>query len=85
MREGFELEHFLSQTWVLVAAFLIGPTALYLIYRRRARVASRPTGTSKAAAASPRPEQAVTRKGIEPGFRGINWGQPPVELSLIHI
>jgi hypothetical protein len=89
VREGFELEHFLGQTWVLVAAFLIGSTALYLIYRRRARVdgdkkqpergASRPAGASKEAAASLWSEQAVTRKGIEPGFRGIKWGQPPVE------
>ncbi len=94
MREGFELEHFLGQTWVLVAAFLVGSTALYLIYRRRARVngdkkqpergASRPAGASKASAASPRSEQVV-RKGIEPGFRGIKWGQPPVEgMTVVH-
>lgn len=88
------MEHFLGQTWVLVAAFLIGPTALYLIYRRRARVdgdkkqpergASRPVGASRAAATSPRSEQAV-RKAIEPGFRGIGWGQPPVEgMTVVH-
>ncbi len=88
------MENFLGQTWVLVAAFLIGPTALYLIYRRRARVdgdkkqpergASRPAGASRAAAASPRSEQVV-RKAIEPGFRGIRWGQPPLEgMTVVH-
>jgi hypothetical protein len=94
VREGFELRYFLGQTWVLVATLLIGTTALYLIYRRHPRVdggkkqperdASRPAATSKAVAASPRSEQAG-RKSIEPGFRGIRWGQPPLEgMTVVH-
>ncbi len=89
---------FLGQTWVLVAAFLIGSTLIFLIYRRRSRAhgspnppgpgASRPTGTPKAApatAAPPQPDIQGTRKGLEPGFRGIRWGQPPAEgMRVVH-
>jgi hypothetical protein len=92
------LEHLLGQTWVLVAAFLIGPTLIFLIYRRRSRVrenanppgpgASRHAGAQKAApamAAPPQPDMQGTRKGLEPGFRGIKWGQPPVEgMRVVH-
>ena len=52
------LRNFLGQPWVLVAAFIIGPTILFLIFRRRFRVdggarqpavgAPRPAGTPKA-------------------------------------
>ena len=83
---------------MLVAAFLIGSTVLFLIYRRRSRAdgdanppgqgASRPAGAPNAApamAAPPQPENAGTRKGLEPGFRGIKWGQPPVEgMRVVH-
>ncbi|HYN40950.1 MAG TPA: hypothetical protein VE129_04170 [Thermoanaerobaculia bacterium] len=93
------MEHFLGQTWVLVAAFLIGSTVLYLIYRRRSRAdgkanppgrgAPRPAGAPKAAPATaappPQPENAGSRKGLEPGFRGIKWGQPPVDgMRVVH-
>jgi hypothetical protein len=92
------LEHLLGQTWVLVATLLIGPTVQYLLYRRRSRAegrakqpaagAPRPTGASNAApavAALHEPEKAGTRKALEPGFRGIRWGQPPVEgMTVVH-
>ncbi len=92
------MEHLLGQTWVLVAAFLVGPTVLYLIFRRRSRAhegakrpgpgTPRPAGAPKAApamAAPPQPDIHGARKGLEPGFRGIRWGQPPVEgMRVVH-
>jgi hypothetical protein len=36
-------------------------------------------------ATPPQAESAGTRKGLEPGFRGIKWGQPPVEgMRVVH-
>lgn len=90
--------HLLGQPWVLVATFLIGPTILFLIYRRRARIdaeakghaagSPRPAGAPKAApaaAAAPPSERPGPRKAIGSGFRGIAWGQPPVEgMKIVH-
>lgn len=92
------MESFLSLTWVLVAAFIIGSTVLYLAYRRRApndgdrqqpgRGAARPAAAQKAApatAAPPQYDRTGIRKAIEPGFRGLQWGQPPVEgMTVVH-
>jgi hypothetical protein len=90
------LIHFLGQPWVLVATLLIGPTILFLIYRRRSRIEAeekrpaagspRATGTPKTAAAAPPPsENPGPRKSIGSGFRGISWGQPPVEgMKVVH-
>ena len=92
------LRHFLGQPWVLVATLLIGSMILFLIFRRRFRAdgdakqpapgAPRPTGTSKAApavAAPLQPERAGIPKALGPGFRGIKWGEPPVEgMTVVH-
>ena len=91
------LLHFLGQTWVLVATFLIGPTILFLIFRRHSRVerdaklpaaAARPAGTPKStpvAAAPSQPERDGARTGLGSGFRGLKWGQPPVEgMTVVH-
>ena len=92
------LRHFLGQPWVLVATLLIGPTILYLIFRRRSRIEGdakkpvqgkpRPASTAKAApavAARLQPEDAGIRKALGSGFRGLKWGQPPVEgMTVVH-
>jgi hypothetical protein len=92
------LRHFLGQPWVLVATLLIGSTILYLIYRRRSRATEdakqpaagtpRPAGTPKAApvvAAPSQTEDRGVRKALGSGFRGIKWGQPPVEgMAAVH-
>ena len=93
------LERFLGQTWVMVVAFIAGPAILYLMHRRRTRLAeeaSRPGGTAAgrpaalakaapSAAAVPAPDKAGVRKQLWPGFRGLKWGQPPVEgMTLVH-
>ena len=93
-----QLERILGNIWVTIAAFIIGPTILYLQYRRRRRLNELAKGPAKAAAAPEKPPKAAPapaaaapppdaggRKALWPGFRGLKWGQPPAEgMAVVH-
>lgn len=92
------LERFLAQTWVLVTAFIVGPAFLFWMYRRRWLLMKKereaaeaglrtsvPSPPPKPAAKTAPKEQAAVRKPLWPGYRGVRWGQPPVEgMTVLH-
>lgn len=90
------MERFLAQTWVLVTAFIAGPALLFWMYRRRWRLEKEAQEAASGApreAAPPRtPKRSATAekpvavsKPLWPGYRGIRWGQPPVEgMTVLH-
>ncbi len=88
------LRYYLGQTWVLVAAFIIGPAILIWQYRRRRRLEEGKKGPGRPAVRKVEPPKAAPaldterdglRKALWPGYRDMRWGQPPAEgMTVLH-